>query len=187
MADEKTTATTAEKMPTAAEFAGAIDFVMKNKPEEWPAIVNSTIVAALKRAEELEKQVKILVFTLIKTGVIVVPSAQPAAASANGAPAAPGVPPGSGAPRKGSNGEDLTPQEAAIEEMMDSAPIDNSQPAPAIAGQGPAQRKGFAKPAAAAPAANGGGSQRVGGDGKPLSPQEAAIEDMMDEAPVVND
>lgn len=180
MADEKATA---EKLPTAAEFEKALAFITQNEPDKWAPIINSIVIAALRKAEELETNLKRLVYALLKQGVIKAPGASAAPAEAAGDPtAAPGVPPGSGAPRKGADGRDLTPQEAAIEEMMDNAPVDNSQPPPAIAGQGPPRR--FAKPGAAAPA--NGGSQRVGADGKPLTPQEAAIEEMMDAAPIDN-
>jgi hypothetical protein len=184
MSDEKATA---EKLPTAAEFEKALAFITQNEPDKWAPIVNSIVIAALRKAEDLETNLKRLVYALLKQGVIKAQVSTPEeAAPADAGVAAPGVPPGSGQPRKAADGSDLTPQEAAIEEMMDTAPVDNSQPAPVIAGQGPAQKRRFAKGAKAAAAANGGG-QRVGGDGKPLTPQEAAIEDMMDEAPVVND
>lgn len=174
----------AEKLPntapTAAEFEAAFNRAARENPELLGSLIASAVLDALRKLEDHDTKLNklaVATLSLVKGGVV-----KGATKATNGtAPARP-----AGQPRKSVNGDPLTPEEAAVEDMMDNAVVDNSESptgVAAVAGQGPARRANGGAPNAAAIAPN---ETRTGGDGKPLTPQEEAIERMMDEAPVEN-
>lgn len=172
--------------PTAAEFEEAMKRAAKEQPEMMMPLLATAVLSCLRRLEDHHGKVNKLAVGLLKVaqkaGVVSAPSAVAgAAAEVAGAPAP------SGKQRVGANGEPLSPQEAAVEEMMDGAVVDNegSGIAPPQAAGKPAGRRLVPQRPQIVGGGNGGGT-RTGADGRILTPQEAEIEDMMDTAVVDN-
>lgn len=175
--------------PTAAEFEEAMKRAAKEQPEMMMPLLATAVLSCLRRLEDHHGKVNKLAVGLLKVaqkaGVVAAPEAPSAVAGAAAEVA--GAPAPSGKPRVGANGEPLSPQEAAVEEMMDSAVVDNegSGIAPPQAGGKPAGRRLVPQRPQIVGGSNGGGV-RTGADGRVLTPQEAAVEDMMDNAVVDN-
>lgn len=193
MANEQQT----DKPPTAAEFEAAINRAIAEKNFDMVSQLQLTAtLQTLRMLEQHDDKINKcgagIVRLMQHTGLIEAKGARTAVNGANGANGTNGAqrPAAPARERKSASGEPLTPEEAAVEDMMDNAVVDNSEPAgPAIAGQGPAQPRAVQQRQAQTRAPSAPfppGTKTVGNDGAPLTPQEIEIERMMDEAPVDN-
>jgi hypothetical protein len=153
---------------------------MKSNPQAWYPMLTSMVVAladkldvvtkvAIGSAREVQKYRKI--FEALAQQV----EASQGGATPSDAPQAPAAPAtNESGERLGADGTPLSPEQAAIEAQMDAA-IGSAPATPAPTGAPGRRGRGRAK--VAAPPV-----ERLGADGTPLSPEQAAIEAEMDAA-----
>ena len=197
-------------MMTANQARAMFDDVKTNKPDRWPAAVQTLIVNALETIEYHESQINDLVDKTTKLNKALVQLLQGLRGTAEapleaevavGGEAPPEVPADVPAPANGHA------TQSDVEATMDAAvaaeaaekrsgprpaaptartPQRRPQPqgkAPArSAGPPPVGRPGTAPSAVGGFAPPAPGEVRIGGDGKPLSAEQAALEAQMDEA-----